>query len=87
MKEIYSERKRQDIIKQHGKRYKELDLALISLKIDCSKRRLALLNIYEYAFNGSIIDFNEIPEDIWLSIPPSSMGEKLFKEVCKKSGK
>jgi hypothetical protein len=89
MKRTYSEKERQDKIKQNGGKYKELDFVLKFLEIDCSKRRLRLLSFKEYDFNGSIINQKEIPEFLssWWSIPPSSMGEELFKEVCKKSGK
>jgi hypothetical protein len=89
IKKIYSEEARQKEIKESGERYKELDYSLGFSKIDCSKRRGQPLGIIVYAFDGSIINQIEIPEssNIWQPIPPDSMMEKLFKEVCKKSRK
>jgi len=39
-----------------------------------------------YASNGSILEAENYSENatIWMSIPPESRIEQLFKEVCKK---
>jgi hypothetical protein len=88
-KKIYSERERQNVIKQSGERYENFDYYLRFVKIDCSKIRFQPLSIIEYAFDGSTINQIEMPESLntWRLIPPSSMMELLFKEVCKKQGK
>jgi hypothetical protein len=64
MKEIYSERKRQDIIKQHGKRYKELDFALISLKLVLSRVYLQVfyifLNLKNFLISKTCVIFKNV---------------------------
>jgi hypothetical protein len=81
---IYSERAREDVIKRKGKRYKELDFALVFYEINCSQRKHQQSNIIVYAFDGSVIE--EISESYktWSPIEPYTLIEKLFKKVCKK---
>jgi len=89
-KEIYSERGKQWIMKERiqknlsVKGYKNLDYSLGLHKIDCSKRRHQILEVIDYASDGSILDIADLPEFLaeWYSIPPDSIIEKLFEEVC-----
>jgi hypothetical protein len=84
-KTIYSEKEKQDIIKELGAEYKKLDQSLILYKIDCFERRYQILEGIYYALDGSILDsenFSEFPAE-WYSISPGSIGERLFKKVCK----
>jgi len=81
---IFSERDKQHQIKKYGEKYENLDQTLNLLKIDCSEKRFQILVGVDYASDGSIIYRGEIPEYLaeWYSIPPDSIIEKLFEEVC-----
>jgi len=81
---IYSEKAKQDVIRKKGTKYKKLDKSLFLLKIDCSKRRVQLLEKIDYALDGSILDRVNLPEFLaeWVSIPPGSIAEKIFEEIC-----
>jgi hypothetical protein len=59
---IYSEKEKQNLIKEKGTKYKKLDHALILYKIDCSKRRYQILEGISYASDGSILDMVNLPE-------------------------
>jgi hypothetical protein len=88
VKQIYSEKDKQDFIKglsvKSIKRYKNLDYSLYLIKIDCSERKFQMLEAIGYASDGSVLGIENIPEFLakWISIPPDSGIERLFEEVC-----
>jgi len=85
VKEICSERDKQQYIKEVGKKYENLDHSLDLFKIDCTKRIFQILSTIYYALDGSIIDSYDYPEFLtkWSPIPPNSMIEALFKKYAK----
>jgi hypothetical protein len=89
-KKIYSERSKLNRIKRRIQKklnvigYENLALTLGLLKIDCSKKRYQILEAIDYASDGSVLNSRIFPENSakWYSIPPDSIGERLFEEVC-----
>jgi|GEM_PF-2095709 len=89
-KEIYSERGKQDFIinlknlNLNVRKYEKLDQSLTLLKIDCFKKKYQVLEVIDYASDGSVLDRVDLPEFLseWSSIPPNSVIEGLFEEVC-----
>jgi hypothetical protein len=57
---------------------------LILYKIDCSKRRFQILEGIDYTLDGSILNITNLPEFLaeWVSIPPGSIVEGFFEEIC-----
>ncbi|MBO8144204.1 MAG: hypothetical protein H0Z16_06455 [Thermodesulfobacterium sp.] len=84
VKIIYSERAKQEYIKEKGRKYENLDLSLDLLEIDCTKKIFQILSFIYYASDGSVIDSYDYPEFLadWNPIPPDSMIEALFKKIC-----
>jgi hypothetical protein len=87
---ICSERDKQDYIKNlkrnklNVRGYEKLDHTLSLVKIDCFKKKYQILEVIDYASDGSVLESVDIPEFLaeWSSIPPNSMIERLFEEVC-----
>jgi hypothetical protein len=78
---IFSERDKQ---KLNVKRYKNLDHSFRLVKIDCSEKKYKISERIDYASDGSVLEIFDFPEFLfeWSSIPPNSMIEGLFEEVC-----
>lgn len=84
VKVIVSERARQNRIIKIGKKAEKLNLGLLFLQIDCSKKKYRTLAEIAYDYNGLILEEKNYPENltIWEPIPPTTLIEQLFNEVC-----
>jgi hypothetical protein len=81
----YTERGIAGIVKEFGKHYESLSYSLRLWEINCAEKRQRILSITEYSVEGNILYTNPAgsrPSD-WKDISPESVGENLYKAVCK----
>lgn len=70
-------------VKELGKRYEDLSYAVILLEVDCAAKKQRVLRSTSYSRAGSVISSNQSQKAGWGSINPGSIGEILYKTVCK----
>jgi hypothetical protein len=70
-------------VKQLGKRYEDLSYALILMEVDCAAKKQRVLQSASYSRAGSVISSNQSQKAEWSFINPGSIGEILYKTVCK----
>jgi len=90
-KYIYTKSEIEGMIESFSSRIpkiKELDYELILFEFDCTQKKFRVLEITEYASDGSVIDDNKFPEADWEKLShlvPQSAKIALYKEVCQQS--
>ena len=82
-KRIYTEKGKNEMVKMGGKAYKDLNLSISLLEINCVDIMARPISMSHYSQGGSIIGSSENKEKAWVLIDPGSIGEPLYKEVCK----
>ena len=82
---VYTERGVIEMVKEFGKHYENLSYSLELWEIDCAKKKQRILSITEYSVEGSILYMNPAKSrpSAWKSISLESVGESLYKTVCK----
>ena len=70
-------------VKKLGKRYEDLSYTLNLLEVDCAAKKQRVLQSTSYSKDGNIISSNQSQEAEWSFINPGSIGEVLYKTVCK----
>ena len=59
-----------------------LDYSINLTEYHCTWKKFRTLSTANYSIDGTILYSRESP-DYWMSIPPESAAEYIFKEVCK----
>ena len=83
VKNVYSDTGKKESIKNLGDRFKDVKDTLYLFQINCNEKKLSSVNVTDYDSKGSVIssdDNTTLKESIIL---PESVGEKLYKIVCK----
>ena len=70
-------------VKELGKRYEDLSYTLILWELNCVGQKNRVLQSTSYSRDGKIISSNLSQQTEWSSINPGSIGEILYKTVCK----
>ena len=70
-------------VKKLGNRYEDLSYTLNLLEVDCAAKKQRVLQSTSYSKDGNIISSNPSQEAKWSFINPGSIGEVLYKTVCK----
>ena len=70
-------------VKELGKRYEDLSYTLILWEVDCADQKNRVLQSTSYSWDAKIISSNLSKQAEWSSINPGSIGEILYKTVCK----
>ena len=69
-------------VEKYGKKYENFSYSIILQEINCAEKKIRRLSVTQYGHKGSVIDIMDSPS-FWIFIPPESMIESLYKEVCK----
>ena len=51
--------------------------------MSCSEKKVAFLQITTYTKNGTVMKSIKLDKITWMSIVPDTMGEDLYKALCK----
>ncbi len=70
-------------VKELGKRYEDLSYTLILWEVNCVGQKNRVLQSTSYSRDGSVTSSNQSQQAEWSSINPGSIGEILYKTVCK----
>ena len=70
-------------VKELGKRYEDLSYTLILWEVNCVGQKNRVLQSTSYSRDAKIISSNLSQQAEWSSINPGSIGEILYKTVCK----
>jgi hypothetical protein len=81
----YTEKGIDGMVKKFGKEYENLSNSLQLREIDCSLKKQQILSIKEYSVEGNVLNTNPTKSrpTAWKSISRESVGESLYKAVCK----
>jgi Surface-adhesin protein E len=83
VKIVYSEKSVNREIERPGSSYKDLSYSIILWEMHCIEKKAALLQITTYSKNENVIKSIKYDAKKWASIVPETMGEDLYKELCK----
>jgi len=70
-------------VKELGKRYEDLSYTLILWEVNCGAKKNRVLRSTSYSRDAKVISSNISQQAEWSSINPGSIGEILYKTVCK----
>ena len=70
-------------VKEQGKRYEDLSYTLILLEVTCAAKKNRVLQSTSYSRDGNVISSNQSQQTEWSLINTGSIGEILYKTVCK----
>jgi hypothetical protein len=82
---VYTERGVIEMVKEFGKHYENLSYSLELWEINCAGKKHRLLSITAYSLEGNILYTNQtgVAPPPWRIISRESVGESLYKAVCK----
>jgi hypothetical protein len=82
---VYTERGVIEMVKEFGKHYENLTYSLELWEINCAGKKHRLLSITAYSVEGNILYTNQtgVAPPPWKIISRESVGESLYKAVCK----
>jgi hypothetical protein len=83
VKIVYSEKSKNREISRLGSSYKDLNYRINLWEMNCSEKKVAFLQITTYTKNGAVINSIKVDSVTWASIVPDTMGEDLYKSLCK----
>ena len=80
----YTEKGIDGMVKKFGKEYENLSYSLQLWEIHCSLKKQQILSIKEYSVEGNVLNTKPTKSlSKWKSISRESVGESLYKAVCK----
>jgi hypothetical protein len=82
-KVVLSEKSVNREVEKFGSSYKDMTHRVILQEMNCMEKKGAFLEITTYSKKGNIISFIKPDESTWTAIPPDSIGEDLYKVLCK----
>jgi len=82
IRQVYTQKGKADMINLVGSRYQNLSYSINSLEFNCGTKLIRFLSMTYYSKNGDVLDLENSP-DKWESIPPDSVFEALYKQICK----
>jgi len=83
VKIVYSEKSVNREIERMGQSYKDLSHTIILWEMNCSEKKATFLETTAYTKNEKIIKSIRFKTITWASIIPETMGEDLYKALCK----
>jgi hypothetical protein len=83
VKMVYSEKNINREIEKLGSSHKDFSYRINLWEMNCSEKKVAFLQITTYTKNGSVIKSIKLDTITWMSIVPDTMGEDLYKALCK----
>jgi len=83
VKIVYSEKSVNREVERLGPSYKDLSHIIILWEMNCIEKKAAFLEITTYSKSEKIIKSNKVKTITWASIVPDTIGEDLYKLLCK----
>src|SRR4030042_1766904 len=83
VKMVYSEKSINREIEKLGSSHKDFSYRINLWEMNCSEKKVAFLQITTYTKNGTVIKSIKLDKITWMSIVPDTMGEDLYKALCK----
>jgi hypothetical protein len=83
VKIVYSEKSVNREIERLGPSYKDLSHIIILWEMNCTEKKVAFLQTTTYSKNETLIKSVKFSTLTWASIVPETMGEDLYKALCK----
>jgi len=83
VKIVFSEKSVNREVERLGPSYKDLSHTIILWEMNCIEKKAAFLETTTYSKNEKIIKSIKIKTITWASIVPETMGEDLYKALCK----
>ena len=83
VKMVYSEKSINREIEKLGSSHKDFSYRINLWEMNCSEKKVAFLQTTTYSKNGTIIKSIKFDKITWMSIVPDTMGEDLYKALCK----
>jgi hypothetical protein len=78
----FTEKGIMDEVESLGKTFKKLEYSVVLHEINCAEKTVRMLSSTDYDNKGRVI-FSDSSPTKWLFIIPGSIGESLYKEICK----
>jgi Surface-adhesin protein E len=82
-KVVFSEKSVNREVEKFGSSYKDMTHRVILFEMNCNEKKGAFLEVTTYSKKGTIISSIKPDEAIWTDNPPKSIGEGLYKLLCK----
>ena len=83
VKTVYSQKSVNREVQKLGPTYKDLSHKILLWEMNCSEKKVAFLQWTTYTKNGTIIKSIKPEMITWMSMVPETMGEDLYKLLCK----
>jgi hypothetical protein len=83
VKMVYSEQSINSEVEKLGSSYKDLSHRIILWEMNCSEKKVAFHQTDFYSKKGRTMQSIKLDEITWMSIVPDTMGEDLYKALCK----
>lgn len=80
---LYSEKSILELVTKFGKEYVNVSHNLYLSEIDCTNKKRRFFTLIYYSKDGGVIYSVNEPNAEWSFITPDSIGESLYKKVCK----
>ena len=77
----YSQKSVSDFVKEYGEKYKDVSYSIELQEYNCTEKKAKTLSGADYSLGGILNSGNSLEE--WKFIIPDSVGDGVFKEVCK----
>ncbi|MGA2465529.1 MAG: surface-adhesin E family protein [Thermodesulfobacteriota bacterium] len=81
-KDIFMKEGVSKLVRKSGKGYENFSHSISLSEINCVEKTFRQLKVTFYDNEGGSIGTSNSPSE-WIFFTPESMGEKLYKEVCK----
>jgi hypothetical protein len=78
----YSKESINELVKKFGEQYKDGSHSVMLYEYYCTEKKYHILRSTAYSLEGNVIFSNNSPTERE-SLVPDSVGEDMFKEVCK----
>jgi hypothetical protein len=83
LKIVFSQKSVNREVDKLGSTYKDLSHRIISWEMNCTEKKAAFVEITTYSKKGTIISSIKPDKKTFTAIPPGSVGEELYKLLCK----
>lgn len=80
---IYKVKGITEMVEEFGKKYETLSHSLNLIEIHCAEKKIRRLSFVHYSTDGNVLNSGQSPKENWSIIPPDSIGESLYKFLCK----
>jgi hypothetical protein len=81
--QVYKPKAINDMVEKHGATFWILHHSLILSEVHCAEKKRRLMSIDYYSKDGGFLSSRSISENDWTFMVPESIGESIYKVLCK----